>query len=161
MTERKPAGMSQESWIDRQIREATERGDFDDLPGKGKPLPDAGQPFDENWWLKDYLRREKVGGDGILPPSLILKRDLERLPRTVARMSSEVRVREYTAELNDRITNWLRMPHGPYVHVAPVDVDEIVEQWRTARQRPAPAANPAEPPAHARPAWWRRLFARD
>jgi DnaJ family protein C protein 28 len=27
-----------ESWIDEQIREAQERGQFDNLPGKGKPL---------------------------------------------------------------------------------------------------------------------------
>ncbi len=30
-----------ESWIDRQIRQAQERGDFDNLRGKGKPLPAA------------------------------------------------------------------------------------------------------------------------
>ncbi|MEV0587999.1 DUF1992 domain-containing protein [Nonomuraea sp. NPDC050310] len=27
------------TWIDRQIREATERGEFDNLPGTGKPIP--------------------------------------------------------------------------------------------------------------------------
>ena len=27
-----------ESWIDQQIREAQERGEFDNLPGKGRPL---------------------------------------------------------------------------------------------------------------------------
>ncbi len=30
-----------ESWIDRQIRQAQERGDFDNLRGHGKPLPAA------------------------------------------------------------------------------------------------------------------------
>jgi hypothetical protein len=38
MTERKPPGMSFESWVDKQIREATERGEFDGLPGAGKPI---------------------------------------------------------------------------------------------------------------------------
>jgi hypothetical protein len=38
MTERKPARMDFDSWVDQQIREATERGEFDNLPGKGKPL---------------------------------------------------------------------------------------------------------------------------
>jgi Domain of unknown function (DUF1992) len=42
MTERKPPDLSFTSWIDRQINEAAERGAFDNLPGAGKPLPDAG-----------------------------------------------------------------------------------------------------------------------
>jgi hypothetical protein len=33
MTERKPAEMSFVTWIDRQIRESTERDEFADLPG--------------------------------------------------------------------------------------------------------------------------------
>src|SRR5581483_547563 len=63
MTTRKPPGVSFESWVDKQIREAVDRGEFDNLPGTGKPLPDAGEPDDENWWLKKYLRQEGVGGD--------------------------------------------------------------------------------------------------
>ena len=39
MTEQKPPGMSWESWIEQQIREAREAGLFDNLPGAGKPLP--------------------------------------------------------------------------------------------------------------------------
>lgn len=34
-----------ESWIDEQIREAEARGDFDNLPGKGKPLNLDWNPF--------------------------------------------------------------------------------------------------------------------
>jgi DnaJ family protein C protein 28 len=34
-----------ESWIDQQIREAQERGEFDDLPGKGKPLDLTPNPY--------------------------------------------------------------------------------------------------------------------
>lgn len=39
MTERKPTGQSFESWVDKQIREAAERGELADLPGAGRPLP--------------------------------------------------------------------------------------------------------------------------
>jgi hypothetical protein len=45
MTERKPPGMRYEDWIERQIREAQERGAFDDLPGAGKPIPGLDRPF--------------------------------------------------------------------------------------------------------------------
>ncbi|NED90626.1 DUF1992 domain-containing protein, partial [Streptomyces sp. SID11233] len=40
MTQRKPPGLDFESWIDRQIREAEERGEFRALAGK--PLPEEG-----------------------------------------------------------------------------------------------------------------------
>ena len=39
MTERKPPGMSFETWVDAQIAAGMERGDFDGLSGSGKPLP--------------------------------------------------------------------------------------------------------------------------
>jgi hypothetical protein len=45
MTEREPPGMRCEDWIERQIREAQERGAFDDLPGAGKPIPGLDRPF--------------------------------------------------------------------------------------------------------------------
>lgn len=34
-----------ESWIDQQIREAQDRGEFDDLPGKGRPLDLTPNPY--------------------------------------------------------------------------------------------------------------------
>jgi DnaJ family protein C protein 28 len=34
-----------ESWIDEQVREAQEKGQFDNLPGKGKPLDLAPNPY--------------------------------------------------------------------------------------------------------------------
>lgn len=55
-----PTSHRLESLADRRIREAMERGDFDDLPGAGKPLPDAGQPYDEMWWVKKWIAREQL-----------------------------------------------------------------------------------------------------
>ncbi|MGK5171412.1 DnaJ family domain-containing protein [Geodermatophilus sp. CPCC 205761] len=39
MTERKPPGMSFETWVDQQLAQARARGAFDDLDGAGRPLP--------------------------------------------------------------------------------------------------------------------------
>ena len=58
-----------ESHVDRQIREAQERGEFDNLPGAGKPIPGIGGNYDENWWLKELLRREDIHGG--VPPTLV------------------------------------------------------------------------------------------
>jgi len=65
MTERKPPGVGFETWVERQLREAAERGAFDDLPGAGKPIPDLDKPHDELWWVKQKLRRENFS---YLPP---------------------------------------------------------------------------------------------
>ncbi|WP_036525771.1 DUF1992 domain-containing protein [Nocardia sp. NRRL WC-3656] len=170
MTERKPAGMGFESWIDKQIREATERGEFDNLAGTGKPLPGVGEPYDENWWLNNYLRREGVGGEALLPTSLVLRRDLERLPERVAEMDSEAEVRAYVSDLNIRIVEWIRMPHGPHVRLAPARADEVVARWRAdrhTRQRTASGSGKGSPATTStrhrdgRPPWWRRLLRRD
>jgi hypothetical protein len=50
-----------ESRIERQIREAQERGEFDNLPGAGKPLPDRGTAYDEDWWIKDPAGPARAG----------------------------------------------------------------------------------------------------
>ncbi|CAM4357810.1 DUF1992 domain-containing protein [Nocardia ninae] len=158
MTERKPAKLDFESWIDKQIREATARGEFENLPGAGKPIPRGSD--DENWWLKGYLRKEGVSGDALLPPSLLLRRDIERLPETVRELTSERAVRETVRELNKRVVDWLRLPHGPYVRIAPVDTEEIVEQWRAERRpKRSPDTSVVAPkPAPDTTSWWRRLF---
>ena len=136
MAERKPPGVTFESWVDRQIRTAQERGEFDDLPGAGKPLPGAGAPLEEQWWIKEQLRREGLSGSALLPTPLRLRREVSELPETVADLTTEQAVREVAGELNRRIVEHLRAPEGPQVAVAPVDVDALVEHWRS--QRPAP-----------------------
>ncbi|WP_063045090.1 DnaJ family domain-containing protein [Nocardia pseudovaccinii] len=163
MTERKPLGVTFESWIDKQVREATERGEFENLRGTGKPIPSSVD--DENWWLQNYLRREGVRGDGLLPPSLILRRDIEELPETVRDMTSEREVRKTVSELNERVVEWLRMPHGPFVPVGPVNTEEIVTQWRADRaatrrvaQRGSSVSSPRPAPAESR--WWHRILRR-
>jgi hypothetical protein len=144
-----------ESVIDKQIRMAEERGDFDELPGKGKPLPGLDGPHDENWWIKGYVEREGVPSEALLPTPLQLRKEAERLPDTVHEMPSEQAVRAAVAELNRRIAEWLRAPSGPAVPVRPVDADAVVRDWR--RRRPAPAPTPAPTAAPRRTSWWSRL----
>jgi hypothetical protein len=119
-----------ESVIDQQIRMAEERGDFADLPGKGKPLPGLDGPDDENWWIRGYIRREGLPADALLPTPLQLRREAERLPDTVRDLPSEEAVRAAVAELNRRIAGWLRAPSGPSVPVPMVDPEAVVRGWR-------------------------------
>jgi hypothetical protein len=163
MTERKPAGVGFESWVDQQIREAADRGEFDDLPGAGKPLPDAGGPDDENWWLRGYLRRENVETDVLLPVAMRLRKRIERLPETVRALRSESEVRAAVARLNAEIRESWRTATGPLPPVRLVDADTVVARWHADRAAAdeSAAAEPAGPPPARRPPWWRRMLQRD
>jgi hypothetical protein len=118
-----------ESHVDRIIREAQERGDFDDLPGTGKPLPDRGELYDENWWLKQWIVGENL--TGLAPTSLRVRKEVEDLAETVAKLDSESAVRAYVSGLNHRIDQ-VRRGHvdGPPVVLRLVNADEVVQAWR-------------------------------
>ncbi|MFI0368826.1 DUF1992 domain-containing protein [Actinomadura sp. 1N219] len=131
MTERKPAGLSFESWIDGQIREAEERGEFDGLPGSGKPLPDAGRPLDDNWWIKQKLASE--GLVAMIHPTLALRKEIEDVLEEALKAPSERSVRRLLEPVNEKIAANLRMPPpGPALGYRPIDVDEVVAKWREA-----------------------------
>ncbi|MBM7439504.1 DUF1992 domain-containing protein [Streptomyces sp. HB132] len=131
MTERKPAGVSFETWVDRQIREAEERGAFADLPGAGKPIPGLDRPYDAMWWVKAKMERE---GLSALPPSLTLRKAAEDARHEVSRARSEAEVRRILAEVNVRIREALaRPPQGPPLNLTPFDVEATVEEWRAER----------------------------
>lgn len=128
MTQRKPPGVSFESWIDRQIREAAERGEFDGLPGHGKPIADVDQPYDEMWWIRRKLRRENLS---YTPPSLALRKAAEDALEEAARAPSESAVRRIVGEINEKIREGNRKPlAGPPTNLVPFDVERVVRDWR-------------------------------
>lgn len=139
-----------EAAAEAQIRTAQERGEFDNLPGAGKPLPGRGMPYDESWWIKSFLEREKLPSDLLLPTPLLLRRRIERVPDEVRDLPTEAAVRSYVADLNRQVVAWLRNPTGPQVVVRPVNADEVVAGWRADRERThaeaMAAARPAPPP---------------
>ncbi|GAA3057663.1 DUF1992 domain-containing protein [Actinokineospora globicatena] len=149
MTRRKPPGVSPESWVEAQITEAANRGDFDNLPGAGKPLPNLHDP---QAWLTAYLRREGLETEALLPEPLRLRREIERLPDTLRTAPTERVVREAVADLNTRIRTWMRNGQDTHFIVPLVDEDETVTTWHATR--PPPPPTPPVPPAK-RP-WWRR-----
>jgi hypothetical protein len=123
-----------ESWVERQIREATERGEFDNLPGAGRPIPGLNGRDDDNWWVKKLLEREKLPMP--LPASLALRKEVAELPQELADVPDEESVRQIVAELNQRIRDsHRRRVDGPPVVVALVDVEATVAEWRRNRGR--------------------------
>ena len=143
MTERKPREISFASWVDQQIAEAAERGAFDNLPGAGQPIPRRGGT---EAWLQDYLRREGVSADELLPTPLRLRKEIERLGGTVGDLNSEDEVREAVRSLNRQIVDWRRNPTGPPVYLRLVDEEAMVARWREEARRRPPAPAPAGRP---------------
>jgi len=122
-----------ESAVEAQIRLAQERGEFDWLPGQGRPIPGAGEPDDELWWVKGLIKRQGLDTSALLPTSLRLRKEVEDLPATVRGLRTEAAVRAAVADLNGRIAAWIRTPSGPQVVLRPVDTEEVVAGRRAAR----------------------------
>ncbi|GGP77299.1 DnaJ family domain-containing protein [Saccharothrix coeruleofusca] len=128
MTERKPAGVGFETWVERQIREAQERGEFDDLPGSGKPLSGLGEPHDELWWINEKVRREEGTA---LPPTLLLRKEAAAAREAAGRARTEEEVRAIIGAINARIVDAIRKPmSGPPLNLMPFDVEHVVARWR-------------------------------
>ena len=156
-----------ESAVERQIREAQERGDFDDLPGAGKPL-DLSDSGDPDWWVKRLAKRENLDLGGALPGALALRKEASTYPEALVDVRTEQQVREIITDYNKRVlADRLRPAVGnlPPLLARTLDVDETVEAWRLLRVERAEqaerarlaaeeAAPAAAPPAPRR--WWRR-----
>ena len=83
--------------MDLQIRQAMERGEFDDLPGAGKPIEGLGAEHDPDWWLKKLVERERIA---VLPPSLALRKEDAELDDRLDRLNVEADVRREVEEFN-------------------------------------------------------------
>jgi hypothetical protein len=152
----------QNRWVDLQIQEAMKRGDFDNLPGAGKPIEGLGTEHDPDWWLKKLVEREKIS---VLPPALQLRKDDAELDAKLDRHTSEAEVRRELEEFNARVMRARYTPvDGPPLITMPRNVETEVDAWRErrlARRQAAQAARraaAAAAPREERPKrrWFRR-----
>ena len=151
MTERKPSGMSFESWVEHQISQSVERGEFENLAGAGKPLPYRSPDETAYDWALAKARREGVDTAAMLPPGLALRRERDGLPDRVERLTSEAEVRALAEDYNARVQAFWRRPQESRWSPLPglADVESLVAWWEENRpQVPAPAPDrlPPSPP---------------
>jgi hypothetical protein len=131
VTARKPPELSFESWIEQQIQQAQREGQFDALPGAGRPLPSE-DGADPHWWTKQLLRREQVD---FLPPALALRRSVEKALTSLPSLRDERSVRALLGPLDAEIRRFnATATSGPPTTQAPLDVEAIVADWRRARE---------------------------
>lgn len=141
---------------DFEIRQATARGDFDNLKYAGKPIPGLGTSLDPDWWVKGLIEREQLSG--LAPAPFRLKREDAELDGTLDRQYPESRVREILEDFNRQVIDARRqLLGGPPVVTQTRDIEKEVERWRERRAaRAAQAAEEAVPEEARRPPWWRR-----
>jgi hypothetical protein len=157
MTERKPPGMSFETWVDNQISRSIARGDFERLRGSGKPLPNLDREETAYDWALAKARREGVDTAAMLPPGLALRRERDGLPERAERLTSEHEVRALAEDYNARVRAFWRRPQESRWSPLPglAEVESLVEWWYRNRP-PAPQPPAAPEPPRRRPRWFRR-----
>lgn len=140
----------QQTWVDLQVRQAMERGEFDDLPGAGKPLEGLGDTHDPDWWVKRLVERERIT---VLPPALQLRKDDAELDAALDRLASEREARAFVEDFNARVIRARYTPvDGPPLITMPRDVDATLAAWRerqaaaAERRRAAQALSAAAAP---------------
>ena len=144
------------------VEQAIRRGDFDDLPGSGKPLADLHQRHDPDWWIRRKIEREKLTGLG--PPALTLRTEDAQLDSRLDAMTSEQMVRSTLEDFNRRVIEARRqLQGGPPVVTPTRDVDSEVLRWHEragARRRDDAAVREREATARAAMSWRERRRAR-
>lgn len=145
-------------FVETAIQLAIRRGEFDNLPGAGKPLEGLGTHHDPDWWIRRKIENENLSGLG--PPALILRVEDRGLDGEVDQLGREEDVRGVLEDFNRRVIDARRqLRGGPPVVTRPRDVEAEVAAWRERRATRQADAR-AEAPSHSesRPArrWWRR-----
>lgn len=135
-TARTPTAADRAAYVETVVQQAIRRGDFDDLPGAGKPLR-LGDAHDPDWWIRRKIQTEQLSGLG--PPALSLRVEHAELDARLDAMTREADVREHVEDFNRRVLEARRqLLGGPPVVTPTRDVDAEVAAWqerRTARLR--------------------------
>lgn len=141
------------AFVETSIQQAIRRGEFDNLPGAGKPLPDLGTSHDPDWWIRRKIETEQLTGLG--PPALTLRVEHTEMAARLDALAHESEVREAVIDFNRRVIEARRqLQGGPPVVTPTVDVDAEVAAWIERRRARAEAAAVAAPPPRRR--WFRR-----
>lgn len=120
-------------YVEISIQQAMRRGDFDALPGAGKPLPGLTEVNDPDWWIRRKIEREKLTGLG--PPALTLRTEDAGLDARLDAAASEAAVRELLDDFNHRVIEARRqLLGGPPVVTRTRDVDAEVRRWNERRR---------------------------
>lgn len=135
-----PSAEQRAAYIETSIQQAMRRGDFDDLPGAGKPLTGLRDTHDPDWWIRGKIRSENLTGLG--PPALTLRTEDAALDTRLDALHREEDVRAKLEDFNSRVIDARRqLQGGPPVVTPTRDVDAGIAAWRERRQAAAREAS--------------------
>lgn len=121
------------AYVENAIQQAIRRGEFDNLPGAGKPLEGLTGRHDPDWWIRRKIEREQLSGLG--PPALTLRVENAELEAQLDRLHRESEVRDAVEGFNRRVIEARRqLLGGPPVVTPTRDVDGEVRAWRERRE---------------------------
>ena len=151
--------MQERAWIaETAIEQAMRRGDFDDLPGAGKPLRGLTDVHDPDWWIRRKIEREQLTGLG--PPALTLRTESAKLQERMDELFREEDVRGLLEDFNKRVIEARRqLQGGPPVVTPTRDIEVEISGWRDrrdAKREAAAAARRAEEERRAAMTWRER-----
>ena len=117
--------------MERQIQRAIDEGQFDNLEGRGKPIPDLAA-YDPGWWARRWLQRERAAAG--------IREMAQRVRKVVPRLAalSATEANQEIARLNDEIEQLNRT-------VPPADRIPLLEPRQTETP-PAAGSRPLSPP---------------
>ncbi|ALJ21626.1 J-domain-containing protein [Microbacterium sp. No. 7] len=131
-------------YVETAIQQAMRRGDFDDLPGYGRPIEGLGDHHDPDWWIRRKIQREQLTGLG--PPALMLRVEHAELAERLDALTREHDVRAYVEDFNRRVVEARRQLLGGPPVVTPLhDPDAEVSAWHARRAARLPVAEPERP----------------
>ena len=141
--------------VETAIQQAIRRGEFDDLPGAGKPIPGLGETHDPDWWIRRKIETEQLTGLG--PPALMLRVENAGLEARLDGLGHETDVREAVEDFNRRVIEARRqLLGGPPVVTPTRDVEAELAAWRGRREARAASIAEEKDAAPPRRPWWRR-----
>jgi Domain of unknown function (DUF1992) len=107
--------MSFQKNVDEKIEEAIARGEFDNLPGKGKPLD-----LDAYFATPEHLRMgySILKSADIIPEEMELLRQIESLKKSLESSTTQIEKKVLRQQLSEKLTSFnVRIEHNRKKHL--------------------------------------------
>lgn len=123
---------------ERRIREAIENGDFDDLPGTGKPLR-----LDDDTWIPEDLRiaYRVLKNAGCVPPELEIRKEVITLGELLSSVDDDKERVKIVRRLNFTLMKLAEARKRPLLAVTDQRYETgILEKITKKQLSPSPAS---------------------
>jgi len=156
---RAPTDAARAAAAEVAIQQSMRRGDFENLPGAGKPLPGIGTDarHDPDWWMRRKIEREQLRGIG--PAAYTLRTEDAGLDERLDALHRPDEVRAAVEDFNARVIEARRqLLGGPPVVTQLRDVETELAAWeqrRVDRRAATEATRPQPESTQRRRRRWR------